>query len=235
MTVSLQSSHCSPSRCYHPRPSHPHFPPVLLLRPPKWTPYFCPYLYSLITAWEPEQSFHIRSQTMFCLCLEFPDCCLMQSKAQSLYIGLQGPTWSLAQLFLWPHPLPLTPSITLLQPPWCLHCCMKIQTHSCITVLAPAIPSTRKAVPSNICMTSRPLLITLYKNGTLFSTYPPGNYWLIDCLLDSCPPPSQVLSVSRGHEWILPVLCTAVSPTPGIVPVINVSVNVLEWMNESTQ
>lgn len=84
---SPQSSLCSLSPCYHPGPVHHHLPPGLLLWPPKWTPCFCSCLYSLITAQEPERSFHNISQTMICLCLEFPEApfsCRIQLKALTL-------------------------------------------------------------------------------------------------------------------------------------------------------
>lgn len=73
LTISPQSSHCSSSPCYHLGPSYHYLRPRLLPWHPKWTPCFCPCLRSLITALEPECSFHSRCWAISYLCLEFPE------------------------------------------------------------------------------------------------------------------------------------------------------------------
>lgn len=142
--------------------------------------------------------------------------CLVQSKTQSPFTGLQEPTWSSPFLVLWSHLLPFTTSLPLLQLPWCLH-------SSCIRVFAPVISSARKTVPSNACITRwRPLLITLYKNGRHYALTPgylsvclPIYYHLFPWTLPTPPPhPTPhghiLLSVPRGHGYYL--FCALLCP-----------------------
>lgn len=150
-----------------------------------------------------------------------------------LSTGLQDPTWFSAAWTVWPYPSPPTPFLSLLQPLWYLHRHVKKQTHSCLRTFPPAVLSARKAVPSNTCVTSwRTLLITLYRNGMLDDTY--GHlltYLLIVCLSPWTLLPLRLLSAPR-EQWLLPILYTAVSPTPGRGSDIKLSINVLEWINE---
>lgn len=96
----------------------------------------------------------------------------------------------------------------------------------------PVVPSARKAVPSDICMTSwRPLLTPSIEMESLWHLSA-GNYIFI-CLLSVSlnldPSPTVVCS---KKAWLLPVLCTVVSSTTGRLFGTKFLINVLKWISE---
>ena len=194
---------------------------------------FYTYPPSLIITWESERFFHYRSQTMCSLCLEFPEVpvlCRVKPKALAS-TSLQcpphdaQPCWfsGLIPHHWWPHwlaPATLVSAKILYQSLWTY--CDFCQNNCCINYLH---------------YQPGPLLITLSKNGMLYSTYhQSATCLLIICFLEPCPGaiPTQTI-VCTKMAWILPALCTAVSPVPGRVPDTKVSINVLKWMNDTTQ
>lgn len=156
---------------------------------------------------------------------------IIQSKTQSPYTGLQGPTWFSEPLTFWPYPSPLVLSLTLLQLLWCLHCCVNIQTHSCIRAFPPVVPSARKAVPSNICMTSwRPLLNTQYRNGISLALISRQLYihLFIVCLLESWSLPHCCL-LQEGMAITCNVHCCVLNYWKTGTKFL---INVLKWISE---